>query len=206
MAKQIVEVPELSVAIKMGLIRTHLFRETDPSTPEAQGGCLTWIALFGAFVVDKKTVRPRGEKAESAWVANNIELFTSHWRWTKKPFRVTLPCGCARTHRRRINPYYGCVERRNYDKKTHEISYFTPTYRDVIQHLWEYHFLRPEFSGKSEWELDAICDWIEEQEEFARLPVKKTQKVNRPRPAIKFDAEDTIRAHGLGVLFALPAR
>lgn len=176
MAKQIVEVPELSVAIRMGLIRTHLFRETDPGSPEAQETCLIWLALFGAFVVDKKTVRPRGEKAESAWVANNIELFTSHWRWTKMPFRGTLPCGCARTHRRGINPYY------------------TPTYRDVTQHLWQYHLLRPGFSGKSEWELDAICDWIEEQEEFAR------------RPAIKFDAEDTIRAHGLGVLFALPAR
>src|ERR1019366_106170 len=117
MAKQIVEVPELSVAIKIGLLRTQLFRETDPNTPEARGGCVIWTALFGAFVIHKKTAPPRGGKAESAWIANFIELFTSHWGWTKKPFRGALPCGCARTHRRRINPYYGCVERLHYDKK-----------------------------------------------------------------------------------------
>jgi hypothetical protein len=58
----------------------------------------------------------------------------------------------------------------------------------VLTHLFDFHLIK-----QQDWTLTMLVEWVKRSEP------QSSPKVNRTRPGARFNADDEIRAHGLGV-------
>ena len=199
MAQKILDLPPLSAAMSQGYQRMALTPKHDPLYKTQVIPWPTWAAVFGAGLMTRIPAINQETGADPTTAS-----IKTHWRWTKSRFRGALPCGCPRTYK----PPFDNRDWADNDRALRDFlpgddsaltrmirKYYTPTFVDVIVHLYRHHYCS---DRNASWSTDQIVEWVQSVEPTAEKRKRRKAGVTQAR----FTNDDLIRARGMGVFLS----